>query len=222
MPCGQFRHADHKFEFTRQEFNSWAQKIGLSYGYTIEFNGVGEAPITEQHRNIGSCTQIAIFYRQDTNIQTSLTSTEFSQHLSYCDKHELVGFIDYPFGIKKSVELHEQVRYILQMYRLMAEDQARHGDDDDDTLPLTVSCQTLINHPRLTEFQITLDELKQLVQYIGYKMLDNDQIILSEEPLSHSHHDDYENEHDSCSTNDQNELLVAKNDECSHKEECWD
>jgi hypothetical protein len=219
MPCGQFRHADHKFEFTREEFNSWAQKISLTYGYLIEFNGVGEAPIKEQHRNVGPCTQIAIFYRQDTNIQTSLTSTEFFQHLSYCDKHELVGFIDYPFGINKTAELHEQIRYILEMYRLMAEDKARHGDDNHDTFPLTVSCQILINHPRLTQYQITIEELKQLIESIGYKMLDNDRIILCEEPLTHSHDDHYEN--GLCSANNQNEV-VAKNEESTHHEESWD
>ncbi len=221
MTCGQFRHADHKFEFTRHEFNSWAQNIALTYNYVVEFNGVGEAPLNEQHRNIGTCTQIAIFYRQDTDIQRSLTSNEFFQRLSYCNKHELVGYIDYPFGVNKTIELHEQVRYILEMYRLMAQDKARHGDDNHDTLPLTVSCQTLINHPRLIQFKITVEELKQIIEYIGYKMLDNDRIILSEDPLTYSHGDHYENEHDQCSTNNQNEI-VEKNHQSHHNEESWD
>jgi hypothetical protein len=221
MICGQFRHADHKFEFTRHEFNSWAQKIARTYNYLVEFNGVGEAPLNEQHRNIGTCTQIAIFYRQDKNIQTSLTSNEFFQRLSYCKKHELIGFIDYPYGVKKTIELHEQIRYILEMYRLMAEDKARHGDDNHDTLPLTVNCETLINHPRLLHFKITQEELKQIVEYIGYKMLDNDRIILSEDPSTYSHIDYYDNEHEQYLTNSQN-TVIEKDHQSSHNEECWD
>ena len=194
MICGQFRHADHKFEFTRQEFHSWASQIALSYNYLVEFHGVGEVPLNEQHRNIGTCTQIAIFYRQEINNQISLTSNELFQRLSYCKQHELIGMIDYPYGIKKTTELHEQVRYILEMYRLMAQDKARHGDDNHETYPLTISCQTLINHPRLLEFKLTPEELKQTIEYVGYKMLDNDRIILLEEPLTHSPRDYHGNE----------------------------
>ncbi|CAF2430739.1 unnamed protein product [Rotaria sp. Silwood2] len=221
MICGQFRHADHKFEFTRHEFNTWAQKIAHTYGYLVEFNGVGQAPSDEQYRNIGTCTQIAIFYRQNNSIKTILTSTEFYQRLSYCNKHELAGFIDYPYGIKKSTDIQEQIRYILDMYRLIAEDKARHGDDNHDSLPLTITFQTLINHPRLLEFNITENDLKQTIENIGYKMLDNNQIILSEDPLTYTHEDDYSNDHDQRSINNQNEI-VKSNQEYNENEECWD
>lgn len=221
MPCGQFRHADHKFELTREEFSSWAQGISLTYGYVVEFDGVGEAPLNEQHRNIGTCTQIAIFYLQEADTEISLTSTELFRRLSYCNTHELVNYIDYPFGIKKSNELHEQVRYILEMYRLMAEDKARLGDDNHDTFPLTVNCQTLINHPRLIQFQLTSEDLKQIVEHVGYKMLDNDRIVLSEESSTHSHGDYYDNEHEQCSTSNQNEIVETKHSS-SHNDECWD
>ena len=221
MICGQFRHADHKFEFTRNEFNAWAQQIALTYRYLVEFSGVGDAPPNEQHRNIGTCTQIAIFYRQETDLPISLTSSEFFQRLSYCNQHELVGMIDYPYGMKKSHELHEQIRYILEMYRLMAEDKARHGDDNHDTWPLTVSCQTLINHPRLMHFKLTAEDLKHVIEYIGYKMLDNDRIILSEDPSTTNCEDIRENEHDQCSTSHQNEV-IDNNCQSQQNEECWD
>lgn len=221
MICGQFRHADHKFEFTRDEFYLWAQTIASTYNYLVEFTGVGEAPLNEQYRNIGTCTQIALFYRQDPDIQTSLTSNEFFQRLSYCQQHEVVGYIDFPYGIKKTVEIHEQVRYILQMYRIMAEDQARHGDDNHDTLPLTINCQILMAHPRLIGYKITVEQLKQIIQDVGYKMLDNNQIILSEGPLTHSHDDYHENEHEQCPKNSQNQV-IENNRKPNHPEESWD
>ena len=42
---GNFRHWDHRFEWTREEFKNWADKICLEYpGYTYETSGIGEGP----------------------------------------------------------------------------------------------------------------------------------------------------------------------------------
>ncbi|XP_074524608.1 small RNA 2'-O-methyltransferase [Halichoeres trimaculatus] len=57
-----FRHVDHKFEWTRAEFQSWAVKVSLQNGYKVEFTGVGEAPPGQQER-VGFCSQIAVFHR---------------------------------------------------------------------------------------------------------------------------------------------------------------
>ncbi|CAF0976750.1 unnamed protein product [Adineta ricciae] len=219
MPCGQFRHMDHKFEFTRQQFCLWAQQIAVNYNYLVEFSGVGEAPPSERHRDVGACTQIAIFYQQEMNPQSSLTSNELFQRLSYCKQHEVVSLIDYPYGIKKTTEIHEQIRYILEMYRLVAQDKARHGDDNHDTFPLTINCQTLLHHPRLVDSKLTLEELKQIIGSIGYKLLDHDRIILAEDLQTHPHEDDHEHEH--CSTNHSNDF-VKNTRHNSQNEESWD
>ncbi|XP_078416758.1 small RNA 2'-O-methyltransferase [Cetorhinus maximus] len=58
----QFRHWDHRFEWSRAEFQTWSLKIGSKYGYRVEFTGVGKGlPGTEQ---FGFCTQISIFLRE--------------------------------------------------------------------------------------------------------------------------------------------------------------
>ncbi|XP_054910958.1 small RNA 2'-O-methyltransferase isoform X2 [Poeciliopsis prolifica] len=57
-----FRHSDHKFEWNRSEFRSWALKVCLDYGYEAEFTGVGEAP-QEQQESVGFCSQIGVFQR---------------------------------------------------------------------------------------------------------------------------------------------------------------
>ncbi|XP_027146204.1 small RNA 2'-O-methyltransferase isoform X1 [Larimichthys crocea] len=57
-----FRHIDHKFEWTRAEFHSWALKVCLEYGYDVEFTGVGKAPPGQQER-VGFCSQIGVFHR---------------------------------------------------------------------------------------------------------------------------------------------------------------
>ncbi|KAK0133792.1 Small RNA 2'-O-methyltransferase [Merluccius polli] len=58
-----FRDPDHKFEWTRAEFQSWALAAAAQYGYEAEFTGVGQAE-PHLHLQVGFCTQIAVFQRR--------------------------------------------------------------------------------------------------------------------------------------------------------------
>ncbi len=35
LPAGRFRHRDHRFEWTRAEFEGWAGEVAGSYGYRV-------------------------------------------------------------------------------------------------------------------------------------------------------------------------------------------
>jgi 3' terminal RNA ribose 2'-O-methyltransferase Hen1 len=56
MSAGTMRHKDHRFEWTRAEFETWANRIAEKYGYKVEF-----LPIGEVDENVGSPSQMAIF-----------------------------------------------------------------------------------------------------------------------------------------------------------------
>jgi 3' terminal RNA ribose 2'-O-methyltransferase Hen1 len=56
LPAGQFRHPDHRFEWTRTEFESWAAGIAVRFGYAVRFGGVGLADAV-----LGAPTQMATF-----------------------------------------------------------------------------------------------------------------------------------------------------------------
>jgi 3' terminal RNA ribose 2'-O-methyltransferase Hen1 len=56
LPAGQFRHPDHRFEWTRGEFEAWSQGIAERHGYTVQFSGIGDADAT-----LGAPTQMALF-----------------------------------------------------------------------------------------------------------------------------------------------------------------
>jgi|SRR5579884_1060145 len=56
LPAGQFRHPDHRFEWTRQEFHDWAQAVAARFGYAVRF-----LPVGPEHESLGSPTQMAIF-----------------------------------------------------------------------------------------------------------------------------------------------------------------
>ena len=56
LPAGEFRHADHRFEWTRQEFQTWAYAIATRFGYAVRFQGIGP-----EHATHGTPTQMGIF-----------------------------------------------------------------------------------------------------------------------------------------------------------------
>jgi 3' terminal RNA ribose 2'-O-methyltransferase Hen1 len=58
LPAGQFRHADHRFEWTRQEFQGWATGIAARFGYAVRF-----LPVGPEHPEYGSPTQMGVFTR---------------------------------------------------------------------------------------------------------------------------------------------------------------
>jgi 3' terminal RNA ribose 2'-O-methyltransferase Hen1 len=58
MQPGQLRHADHRFEWTRGEFQAWVEGVAGRFGYTARVEPVGE-----EDETLGAPSQIAIFQR---------------------------------------------------------------------------------------------------------------------------------------------------------------
>lgn len=56
LPSGRFRHKDHRFEWTRSEFQAWALRVAERFDYIVRFLPVGaDDPL------LGSPTQMAVF-----------------------------------------------------------------------------------------------------------------------------------------------------------------
>jgi len=56
---GEARHQDHRFEWNRVTFQTWAARVGETFGYGVTFKPVGdEDPV------LGSPTQVAVFARK--------------------------------------------------------------------------------------------------------------------------------------------------------------
>lgn len=56
LPAGKFRHKDHRFEWTRAEFQSWAAAIRQRFAYDVRF-----LPVGPDDAAVGPPTQMAIF-----------------------------------------------------------------------------------------------------------------------------------------------------------------
>lgn len=58
LPAGEFRHADHRFEWTRDEFQNWANRIAARFGYSVSF-----FPLGPEHPAHGAPSQMGVFSR---------------------------------------------------------------------------------------------------------------------------------------------------------------
>ncbi|KZT73624.1 hypothetical protein DAEQUDRAFT_703337 [Daedalea quercina L-15889] len=63
-----FRHHDHKFEWTPEEFADWCAAVADTWGYDIEVGGVGRAVEKDEWERdevLGYASQVAAFKRRD-------------------------------------------------------------------------------------------------------------------------------------------------------------
>jgi 3' terminal RNA ribose 2'-O-methyltransferase Hen1 len=58
LPAGQLRHPDHRFEWTREEFATWAQGVARRHGYDVRY-----LPVGPDDPEVGPPTQMAVFSR---------------------------------------------------------------------------------------------------------------------------------------------------------------
>jgi len=56
LPAGKFRHRDHRFEWTRAQFQSWAKAVANRFGYASRF-----LPVGPEDAEVGPPTQMCVF-----------------------------------------------------------------------------------------------------------------------------------------------------------------
>ncbi|HEX2909507.1 MAG TPA: 3' terminal RNA ribose 2'-O-methyltransferase Hen1 [Chloroflexia bacterium] len=59
LPAGKLRHKDHRFEWTRREFEEWARAVAERFGYAVRF-----VPVGPEDPELGTPTQMAVFSLQ--------------------------------------------------------------------------------------------------------------------------------------------------------------
>ncbi|KAL9345628.1 hypothetical protein Peur_060481 [Populus x canadensis] len=73
----KFRNHDHKFEWTREQFNHWASELVKKHNYSVEFSGVGGSGDVEP----GFASQIAVFKQESLLDEDDLlTKQNSSRH----------------------------------------------------------------------------------------------------------------------------------------------
>jgi 3' terminal RNA ribose 2'-O-methyltransferase Hen1 len=58
LPAGEFRHSDHRFEWTRAQFAEWGDRVADRYGYLVRY-----VPVGHEDPDVGTPSQMAVFTR---------------------------------------------------------------------------------------------------------------------------------------------------------------
>jgi 3' terminal RNA ribose 2'-O-methyltransferase Hen1 len=58
LPAGKFRHKDHRFEWTRKQFEDWASRVAQKFNYAVRFGSIGQ-----EDPQVGPATQMGVFSR---------------------------------------------------------------------------------------------------------------------------------------------------------------
>ncbi|WP_329269854.1 3' terminal RNA ribose 2'-O-methyltransferase Hen1 [Streptomyces sp. NBC_01451] len=84
LPAGHSRHGDHRFEWTREEFRSWAGTVAERHGYEAEF-----VPVGPDDPEVGPPTQMAVFtMRTEPGSGTDSGTGAESRHHQRDEKEE--------------------------------------------------------------------------------------------------------------------------------------
>ena len=94
---GQFRHADHKFEWTRSEFRDWCNKICTKFNYSGNIEGVGKC-VDDESKNLGFASHSVLF--KNNNQKSNEEEKNFDQPDKFLYKHEFQIKIEGDFDEK--------------------------------------------------------------------------------------------------------------------------
>nr|XP_033772712.1 small RNA 2'-O-methyltransferase-like [Geotrypetes seraphini] len=95
-----FRHLDHKFEWNKKEFESWALEAADCYGYTVEFTGVGKPPPGAE--SVGYCTQIGIFVRNYVETAEIVKHKMTTNHVYKTEEFSAIYNLEEPGHVSKT------------------------------------------------------------------------------------------------------------------------
>ncbi|MFM9496172.1 MULTISPECIES: 3' terminal RNA ribose 2'-O-methyltransferase Hen1 [Streptomyces] len=70
LPAGHVRHGDHRFEWTRAQFRTWATEVAGRHGYEVDF-----VPVGPDDPEVGPPTQMAVFSMGTASVDTASPST---------------------------------------------------------------------------------------------------------------------------------------------------
>ncbi|XP_016985820.1 small RNA 2'-O-methyltransferase [Drosophila rhopaloa] len=141
LPNG-FRHDDHKFEWTREEFKSWCLSIVEKYpNYMFSLLGVGNPP--KDLESVGHVSQIAIFVRKDfleSQLENPLVTNPKLDEES--TPYKLVHSVDYPFNVDTRTEkekIWNEVQIELNRFKRIANSSENEIDHYQDTYKMPIA-----------------------------------------------------------------------------------
>ncbi|KMY93097.1 uncharacterized protein Dsimw501_GD15398, isoform B [Drosophila simulans] len=211
LPNG-FRHEDHKFEWSRDEFKNWCLGIVEKYpNYVFSLTGVGNPP--KEFESVGHVSQIAIFVRKDM-LEMQLVNPLVSN--PNIDKestpYKLIHAVEYPFYVDTRTEkekLWTEVQIELQRFKRHFKSSEIEEDTYQDTCNMPIA--VLLDH--LDYMGATKELIEELLLENNLKVENECVLIVSSDEES-----EWSEPYEFSNRSSQDTALVDQ----EREEECWD
>uniref|UniRef100_A0A7M5XM45 Small RNA 2'-O-methyltransferase n=2 Tax=Clytia hemisphaerica TaxID=252671 RepID=A0A7M5XM45_9CNID len=146
------RHWDHKFEWTRAEFEKWCEDIVKKYPYIVEYSGIGEPP--KERSDVGYCSQMGLFTRQPQHPWLNIICQP-EERLEYEVVHEFI----YPHdSTERSQKILNEICYLVNRF------YSSQGEEVDESFDRTISLVELLEYPSINKLQTNLKEVVDILQ----------------------------------------------------------
>ncbi|CAL8126524.1 unnamed protein product [Orchesella dallaii] len=222
LPPGKFRHWDHKFEWTRQEFRQWCEKIvGEFQFYTYKIEGICEG--SEATRHLGCVSQMAIFEK----LMDQKPNAPLFLHRVQKDAYALIESLEYP-NFKETRTTEEitlcESNYYISYFVLSP--SMRNEYDDSGMTQLKLPLQRLQNLPSMPK---TASEdatfLRSVLEKGGFQIAEEDgqmSVIINLDDTSSGHDSDSDMNDEEILCADVVDLNVNRVDTINIDEENWE
>lgn len=119
LPPGKFRHWDHKFEWSREEFVAWCEKICSEFlEYRFKIAGICSGPPETDH--LGCVSQMAIFEKIETGFIQNNNPVIYPGVVQD-NAYKLIESIEYPNYVEQRTEeqiVLQEFNYTVRTYWL--------------------------------------------------------------------------------------------------------
>lgn len=173
------RHWDHKFEWTRKEFESWCSNIVKEYPYNVEYSGIGDPPASS---DVGHCSQMAVF---TCRVKDEISNTnEYKEKIEKTDsrdsKYDLVYEVEYPY---EDLEKNRSARVISETDYIINHYFSDVSDETEEVFTRSIPIDELLTYPGLKKFNLSKEQFVKEVEE-KYQVSSDESNILASFKLS--------------------------------------
>jgi len=229
---GPFRHYDHKFEWTRAEFQDWVQtKIIDKYPeYLVyKFDGIGEGP-----GHIGHCSQYCVIVRkdfyeaarngcfdqmtleEDDNNAKNRSFVIINDNIMEDGEYKIVTHYNYPMKREDRTRTEiilDEVNYYSQMYASGSEEWA-------EGLPAKVDLDYLLSYEKINKHNCDILELREILSSNGFQIEEDLEVINVVVPYVEK--DDFDEENSDARDNVLEESEQLQEEHCQYVEQDYE
>ncbi|KAG5316249.1 HENMT methyltransferase, partial [Acromyrmex insinuator] len=165
-----YRHPDHKFEWTREQFQDWAQNIVVRYPYyRVTFHGICNGP--EGTEEFGALTQMAVFHRISPRKDSRLEILMPDEYIQLKGQHSLFNTVaTYKYSTGHDIRSDEQKVLDEAIYYINY--LSYSINDEDEPRVYEIYLDRILSF--MTKYTISTETLRSILTDAGWSIVDRE------------------------------------------------